>query len=119
MATSLTLINVFLLVLASSLYTWKAKNSDLQDNELFRIEGDELYVYKSDVTSHFTCQLRTDVELGPSNLDIEVNQELMQRALNKKIVNVNFKDDSYDYENFEQFEDDAGFVDCIPGKTCD
>lgn len=106
--------------LATSIYTWKNKNSDVQENELYRIEGDELYIYKSDVTSHFTCQLRMDGELGPSNLDIEVNQELQQRALNKKIVKVQFNYDNYDYYNYnDEFADDSAYsVDCIPGKTC-
>lgn len=62
-----------------------------------------------------------DGELGPSNLDIEVNQELQERALDKQIVKVQFNDDNYyDYHYNDQFAgDDSSYsVDCIPGKTC-
>lgn len=99
--------------LASSIYTWSAKDSDVQENELYRIEGDDLFIYNSDVTSKFTCKLSVDGELGPISLDLEVDQDLIKRAFKKPIYNIDTF--PFDYE----YGEDYVAADCIPGKTCE
>ncbi len=100
------------MIVSSSVYTWKAKDSDVQLNDYYRIEGDELYLHKSDVINHFTCKLSVDVEFGPISLDLEVNPSLLDRAFEKKIVAIDTQD------SFNEANDEYN-VDCIPGENCE
>ena len=74
-----------------------------------------MFLFKSDITSHFQCVLRIDSELGPISIDLEVNPDLITKAFQKTIENISYdnQDDYYDY-----VEEEAA-VECLPGKTCE
>ena len=86
------------------------KTSDNQQ-DVSRIEGDELHLFKTDQSNTYSCILPSDSEYGSIVLDLEVNSELLEKAFELKLVS------SVDYDNDMQSENED-LPQCTPGENC-
>lgn len=73
-------------------------------------------LYNSQVTNHFQCILRADIDLGSAVIDLEVNADLIHRAFQKEIRDNSDYDlnQDYYYDHYEDYN-----ADCIPGTNCE
>lgn len=108
-----------------STYSWKASESSHNDENSYTIEGDRLVIYES-AANHphtFACLLNTDSEFGPISIELDVNQELIQRALNKQQSSeTNNRADNNNgparlYVD-EHREGHNSYIECQPGEDC-
>ncbi len=75
----------------------------------FEIDGDELHLYKTDRTNHYSCQVPSDNEYGSIVLDLEVNRDLLDRAFEKEIPKELTEPD---------VEENINNLPCTPGENC-
>jgi hypothetical protein len=87
---------------------WKADANVKED--AFKVEGSDLIVYKSDYSSHFSCLLKSDSELGSTSLDLEVSRDLMDKI---------FENVNVDIAGQQEVQEGANAnVECTPGENC-
>lgn len=111
-----------------STFTWRAND---QNDGSFNIEGDRLLLYRSSASNHFSCILNIDSELGPIALDLDVNQDLLNRALSGSQQGASGEsgaNSNEDHDNDVKVDvngqhNDGGdgvnsYYECQPGENC-
>lgn len=101
-----------------STYTWRASDSNHNDPNSYKIDGDRLVIYES-AGQHgqtFACQLGTDSEFGPISIELDVNQELIERALNQQQPE---SDEAPARLYIDEHRDSHNsYLECQPGEDC-
>lgn len=110
-----------------STFTWRAPEQ--LDEQSYSIDGDRLIVYQSAAANGpqtFSCHLNTDSEFGPISIDLDVNQELIDRLHSGASHQQHQQPESSGEEApvrlyiDEQRDRDGhnSYLECQPGENC-
>lgn len=114
-----------------STYTWRAPEQ--LDEQSYSIDGDRLIIYQSAAANGpqtFSCHLNTDSEFGPISIELDVNQELIDRAIHSSHANAAAHDDNTAPSSNEEaparlYIDEQrdrdghnSYLECQPGEDC-